>query len=62
MVRRAIKLVCSAGFANTVLPVAIAAATWPKKIANGKFHGLIQSTTPRASKRSSAATSIAWSA
>ena len=62
MVRSAIKLVCSAGFAKTVLPVAIAAATWPKNIANGKFHGLIHSTTPRASRRSSAAISIAFSA
>ncbi len=62
MVRKAIKLVCSAGFANTVLPVAIAAATWPKNIARGKFHGLMHKITPRASKRSSAAISTAFSA
>ena len=39
--------VCSAGFAITALPAASAAATWPVKIANGKFHGLIQTKTPR---------------
>ena len=49
--RCAIMLVCSAGLAITVLPVTSAAATWPKKMASGKFHGLIQSTTPRGSKR-----------
>ncbi len=39
--------VCSAGFASTVFPVARAAATWPVKIANGKFQGEMQAKTPR---------------
>ena len=39
--------VCSAGFAITALPAASAAATWPVKIASGKFHGLMQANTPR---------------
>ena len=30
----------------TALPAASAAATWPVKIASGKFHGLMQATTP----------------
>ncbi len=38
--------VCSAGFASTTLPAASAAATWPVKIASGKFHGLMHSTGP----------------
>ena len=62
MARKAIKPVCSAGFAMTVLPVTIAAATCPRNIANGKFHGLIHKTTPRASIRSSALNSIARAA
>ena len=33
--------VCSAGLASTGLPAASAAATWPVKIASGKFHGLM---------------------
>src|SRR5690625_5022445 len=37
---------CSAGFAITVLPATNAAATCPVKIAKGKFHGLIQATSP----------------
>ena len=39
--------VCSAGFAATVLPAASAAATCPTKIDSGKFHGLMQTNTPR---------------
>ena len=39
--------VCSAGLAITALPAASAAATWPVKIASGKFHGLMQTNTPR---------------
>ena len=39
--------VCSAGFAITALPAASAAATWPVKIASGKFQGLMQAKTPR---------------
>ena len=39
--------VCSAGLATTALPAASAAATWPMKIASGKFHGLMQTKTPR---------------
>ena len=45
--------VCSAGFAATVLPATSAAATWPVKIASGKFHGLMQTNTPRPCSRSS---------
>ena len=45
--------VCSAGLASTVLPVASAAATWPMKIASGKFQGLMQTQTPRPVNRSS---------
>ena len=44
--------VCSAGLASTVLPVASAAATWPMKIASGKFQGLMQTQAPRPSRRS----------
>ena len=44
--------VCSAGLATTALPAASAAATWPKKIASGKFHGEMQAKTPRPWKRS----------
>ena len=39
--------VCSAGLATTVLPAASAPAIWPVKIASGKFHGLMQTKTPR---------------
>ena len=42
-----------AGFASTVLPVASAAATCPMKIASGKFHGLMQTQGPRATRRNS---------
>ena len=45
-VRRS-RLVCSAGLAITLLPAASAAATWPMKIASGKFHGLMHTNTPR---------------
>ncbi len=45
--RAATSVPCSAGFAMTVLPAASAAATWPVKIASGKFHGLTQKNTPR---------------
>ena len=38
----AISGVCSAGLATTALPAASAAATWPVKIASGKFHGEMQ--------------------
>src|SRR5438270_3410794 len=37
--------VCSAGLAITELPLASAAATCPRKIARGKFHGLMQAKT-----------------
>ncbi len=47
--------VCSAGLASTVLPVTSAAATCPAKMASGKFHGLMQTQTPRAVRRSSLA-------
>ena len=43
--------VCGAGLATTVLPATKAAATWPKKIASGKFHGAIAIHTPRPSWR-----------
>ena len=39
---------CSAGLRTTALPVARPAATMPHGIANGKFHGPITATTPRA--------------
>ena len=41
------RLVCSAGLAITLLPAASAAATWPMKIASGKFQGLMHTNTPR---------------
>ncbi len=44
--RLAISGVSSAGLASTVLPAASAAATWPVKMASGKFHGLMQTTGP----------------
>ncbi len=43
----AVSGVCSAGFAATVLPAASAAATWPVKIASGKFQGEMHANTPR---------------
>ena len=46
--RKAVMGVCSAGLASTGLPAASAAATWPVKIASGKFHGLMQANGPRA--------------
>ena len=42
----AISGVSSAGLAITELPAASVAATWPVKIASGKFHGLMQTTRP----------------
>ena len=42
----AISGVCSAGLASTTLPAASAAATWPVKMASGKFHGLMHATGP----------------
>ncbi len=45
--RQAMSGVCSAGFATTALPAAKAAATWPTKIASGKFHGLMHTKGPR---------------
>ena len=50
--RAAIRLVCAAGLASTQLPATSAAATWPRKIASGKFHGLMQAKMPRPSKNS----------
>ena len=43
----AVSGVCSAGFAATEFPAASAAATWPVKIASGKFHGEMHANTPR---------------
>jgi hypothetical protein len=43
----AISGVCSAGLAITALPAASPAETWPRKIASGKFHGEMQTKTPR---------------
>ncbi len=51
--RAAISGVCSAGFATTVLPAASAAMTWPRKIASGKFHGLMARKAPRPRRWSS---------
>ena len=45
--RKAVIGVCSAGLATTALPAASAAATWPVKMASGKFHGEMQAKTPR---------------
>ena len=45
--RAAISGVCSAGLAITALPAPRAAATWPVKIASGKFQGQMQTSTPR---------------
>ena len=42
----AISGVSSAGLASTGLPAASAAATWPVKMASGKFQGLMQATGP----------------
>jgi hypothetical protein len=42
----AISGVCSAGLASTTLPAPRAAATWPVKMASGKFQGLMQTTGP----------------
>ena len=42
----AIRQVCSAGLASATLPAASAAATWPTKIARGKFQGLMHTTGP----------------
>ena len=53
MARTPTRGVCSAGLAMTVLPAASAAATWPVKIASGKFHGLMQANTPRPCRCSS---------
>ena len=73
--RAAASGVCSAGFAATALPAASAAATWPVKIASGKFHGEMAANTPRppsaqvfrspvgpGSSRGSAKSRRAWSA
>ena len=43
----AISGVGRAGLAMTVLPAISAAVTCPAKIASGKFHGLMQTNTPR---------------
>ena len=48
---RAMRGVCSAGFATTLLPAISAAVTWPRKIASGKFHGEIATKTPRPRRR-----------
>ena len=45
--RKATIGVCSAGLASTGLPAASAAATWPVKMASGKFHGEMQANGPR---------------
>jgi hypothetical protein len=45
--RAAISGACSAGLAMTALPAASAAATWPVKIASGKFQGEMQTMMPR---------------
>ena len=44
----AMRGVCSAGFASTVLPAPKAATICPTNIANGKFHGEMATTVPRA--------------
>ena len=52
-VSKAIRGVCSAGLATTQLPAASAPAICPVKIANGKFHGLMQMKIPRPRMRNS---------
>ena len=44
--RAAISGVCSAGLARTAFPAPRQAATWPVKIASGKFQGEIATMTP----------------
>jgi hypothetical protein len=58
----AISGVCSAGLASTVLPAARAAATWPMKMASGKFHGLMQTTGPRGMWVSLSKSAFTWAA
>ena len=43
----AVSEVASAGLAMTLLPAASAAASWPVKMASGKFQGLMVTNTPR---------------
>ena len=54
--------VCSAGLASAQLPLASAAATWPVKIASGKFHGLMHSTTPSGRCESLSKVASTWAA
>jgi hypothetical protein len=42
--------VSSAGFSTTVLPAASAGATFVDSSHSGKFHGVINPTTPRGSR------------
>ncbi|SKX48589.1 Uncharacterised protein [Mycobacteroides abscessus subsp. massiliense] len=41
--------VCSAGLSTTVLPAAMAGASFQLAISSGKFHGMICPTTPSGS-------------
>ena len=43
--------VCSAGLSTTVLPAATAGASLRVIIELGKFHGVMQATTPRGRRR-----------
>ena len=43
--------VCSAGLRTTVLPAATAGASLRQIIELGKFHGVMQATTPRGRRR-----------
>ncbi|SAI07272.1 Uncharacterised protein [Bordetella trematum] len=58
----ATRLVCSAGLASTVLPAASAAATWPVKIASGKFQGLMQVTGPSGRWVALSKVALTWAA
>ena len=48
--RSAVKGVSSAGFSTTVLPAARAGPIFQEAMARGKFHGVINPTTPSGSR------------
>ena len=60
--RAAISGVCSAGLASTGLPATSAAASWPVKIANGKFHGDMHANGPHGLRSALVSTRRAWAA
>src|SRR5690348_2608196 len=52
--------VCSAGLTTTVQPTARAGPTLRVIVANGKFHGVIQATTPTGSFVTTIRLSVWW--